>query len=355
MDGAPVRFFLSLHYTTFVNHEWVSDASMRASGVSSFFLASLFLQAVIRSRGNTEKLRHAPRQVPIDIESRAFFFLSRSKGRRSLSLSFSATLIIGKVIIENKWKSRIDDTRGNLHRVKPCKIRGKRIKLNRAMIEAFETVILIFQTRLEERRNYEGETRLSMWKNLKNLILIWIRSLPTRFSNSQRGIGIRSSAAWLYISRRRTCTSSKKRYNPIRNSNGGRKRKITGRRDGRKDGGTREEHPLDRLASIPQSGPADRSKPSTNAEHHRHYYYTTLLVPCTTRSANYEMDPGVTRPINLPTKFVPTFRSERERERWSYFLLDEKRTAATCTSSLSRLSMLVTSNTRSIYRSEGGK
>lgn len=164
MDGAPVRFFLSLHYTTFVNHEWVSDASMRASGVSSFFLASLslFLQAVIRSRGNTEKLRHAPRQVPIDIESRAFFFLSRSKGRRSLSLSFSATLIIGKVIIENKWKSRIDDTRGNLHRVKPCKIRGKRIKLNRAMIEAFETVILIFQTRLEERRNYEGETRLSM-------------------------------------------------------------------------------------------------------------------------------------------------------------------------------------------------
>lgn len=39
MDGAPVRFFvlLSLHYTTFVNHEWVSDASMRASGVSSFF------------------------------------------------------------------------------------------------------------------------------------------------------------------------------------------------------------------------------------------------------------------------------------------------------------------------------
>lgn len=199
--------------------------------------------------------------------------------------------------------------------MKPCKIRGKRIKLNRAMIEAFETVILIFQTRLEERRNYEGETRLSMWKNLKNLILIWIRSLPTRFSNSQRGIGIRSSAAWLYISRRRTCTSSKKRYNPIRNSNGGRKRKITGRRDGRKDGGTREEHPLDRLASIPQSGPADRSKPSTNAEHHRHYYYTTLLVPCTTRSANYEMDPGVTRPINLPTKFVPTFRSERERER----------------------------------------
>lgn len=163
MDGAPVRFFLSLHYTTFVNHEWVSDASMRASGVSSFFLASLFLQAVIRSRGNTEKLRHAPRQVPIDIESRAFFFLSRSKGRGlSLSLSFSASLIIGKVIIENKWKSRIDDTRGNLHRVKPCKIRGKRIKLNRAMIEAFETVILIFQTRLEERRNYEGETRLSM-------------------------------------------------------------------------------------------------------------------------------------------------------------------------------------------------
>ena len=43
MDGAPVRFFLSLHYTTFVNHEWVSDASMRASGVSSFFLASLSL------------------------------------------------------------------------------------------------------------------------------------------------------------------------------------------------------------------------------------------------------------------------------------------------------------------------
>lgn len=163
MDGAPVRFFLSLHYTTFVNHEWVSDASMRASGVSSFFLASLFLQAVIRSRGNTEKLRHAPRQVPIDIESRAFFFLSRLKGRGlSLSLSFSASLIIGKVIIENKWKSRINDTRGNLHRVKPCKIRGKRIKLNRAMIEAFETVILIFQTRLEERRNYEGETRLSM-------------------------------------------------------------------------------------------------------------------------------------------------------------------------------------------------
>lgn len=161
MDGAPVRFFLSLHYTTFVNHEWVSDASMRASGVSSFFLASLslslFLQAVIRSKGNTEKLRHAPRQVPIDIESRAFFFLSRLKGRGlSLSLSFSASLIIGKVIIENKWKSRIDDTRGNLHRVKPCKIRGKRIKLNRAMIEAFETVILIFQTRLEERRNYEG-------------------------------------------------------------------------------------------------------------------------------------------------------------------------------------------------------
>lgn len=299
-----------------------SGLATRRCGPRAFLLSSsplslsLFFQAVIRSRGNTEKLRHAPRQVPIDIESRAFFFLSRSKGRRSLSLSFSATLIIGKVIIENKWKSRINDTRGNLHRVKPCKIRGKRIKRNR---EAFETVILIFQTRLEERRNYEGETRLSMCyttrKNLKNLILIWIRSLPTRFSNSQRGIGIRSSAAWLYISRRRTCTSSKKRYNPIRNSNGGRKRKITGRRDGRKDGGTREEHPLDRLASIPQSGPADRSKPSTNAEHHRHYYYTTLLVPCTTRSANYEMDPGVTRPINLPTKFVPTFRSERERER----------------------------------------
>lgn len=146
------------------------------------------------------------------------------------------------------------------------------------------------------------------------------------------GIGIRSSAVWLYISRRRTCTSSKKRYNPIRNSSGGRKRKITGGEMGGKtvDGGTREEHPLDRLASIPQSGPADRSKPS-NAEHHRHYYSTTM-VPCTTRSANYEMDPGVTRPINLPTKFVPTFRSERERERerWSYFLLDEKRTAATC-------------------------
>lgn len=41
------------------------------------------------------------------------------------------------------------------------------------------------------------------------------------------------------------------------------------------DGGTREEHPLDRLASIPQSGPADRSKPS-NAEHHRHYHATTI-------------------------------------------------------------------------------
>lgn len=90
------------------------------------------------------------------------------------------------------------------------------------------------------------------------------------------GIGIRSSAVWLYISRRRTCTSSKKRYNPIRNSSGGRKRKITGGEMGGKtvDGGTREEHPLDRLASIPQSGPADRSKPS-NAEHHRHYYSTT--------------------------------------------------------------------------------
>lgn len=132
-----------------------SGLATRRCGPRAFLLSSslsLFLQAVIRSRGNTEKLRHAPRQVPIDIESRAFFFLSRSKGRRSLSLSFSATLIIGKVIIENKWKSRINDTRGNLHRVKPCKIRGKRIKLNRAMIEAFETVILIFQTRLEERR-----------------------------------------------------------------------------------------------------------------------------------------------------------------------------------------------------------
>lgn len=160
MDGAPVRFFLSLHYTTFVNHEWVSDASMRASGVSSFFLASLslslFFQAVIRSRGNTEKLRHAPRQVPIDIESLLLSLEIKGARSLSLSLSFSASLIIGKVIIENKWKSRIDDTRGNLHRVKPCKIRGKRIKLNRAMIEAFETVILIFQTRLEERRNYEG-------------------------------------------------------------------------------------------------------------------------------------------------------------------------------------------------------
>lgn len=144
-----------------------SGLATRRCGPRAFLLSSsplslsLFFQAVIRSRGNTEKLRHAPRQVPIDIESRAFFFLSRSKerGSLSLSLSFSATLIIGKVIIENKWKSRIDDTRGNLHRVKPCKIRGKRIKRNR---EAFETVILIFQTRLEERRNYEGETRLSM-------------------------------------------------------------------------------------------------------------------------------------------------------------------------------------------------
>lgn len=140
-----------------------SGLATRRCGPRAFLLSSsplslsLFFQAVIRSRGNTEKLRHAPRQVPIDIESRAFFFLSRLKGRGlSLSLSFSASLIIGKVIIENKWKSRIDDTRGNLHRVKPCKIRGKRIKLNRAMIEAFETVILIFQTRLEERRNYEG-------------------------------------------------------------------------------------------------------------------------------------------------------------------------------------------------------
>lgn len=91
MDGAPVRFFLSLHYTTFVNHEWVSDASMRASGVSSFFLASLFLQAVIRSRGNTEKLRHAPRQVPIDIES--LLLSLEIKGARSLSLSFFLSFV----------------------------------------------------------------------------------------------------------------------------------------------------------------------------------------------------------------------------------------------------------------------
>lgn len=88
MDGAPVRFFLSLHYTTFVNHEWVSDASMRASGVSSFFLASLFLQAVIRSRGNTEKLRHAPRQVPIDIES-LLLSLEIKGAKVSLSLFLS--------------------------------------------------------------------------------------------------------------------------------------------------------------------------------------------------------------------------------------------------------------------------
>lgn len=117
MDGAPVRFFvlLSLHYTTFVNHEWVSDASMRASGVSSFFsLLSLSLQAVIRSKGSTEKLRHAPRQVPIDIEQvrePSLFLSLEIKGVSSLSLSFSASLIIGKVIIVKKWKSRIENQR----------------------------------------------------------------------------------------------------------------------------------------------------------------------------------------------------------------------------------------------------
>lgn len=191
MDGAPVRFFvlLSLHYTTFVNHEWVSDASMRASGVSSFFSPlSLSLQAVIRSKGSTEKLRHAPRQVPIDIEQvrePSLFLSLEIKGVFSLFLSFVDNwkgYYREEMEVENRKSAILEETR-----------------------VAFETVILIFQTRsrggLEEPRkgrNYEEEgdeeARLSMCctvpserKNVKNLILIWIRSLPTRFSNSQRG------------------------------------------------------------------------------------------------------------------------------------------------------------------------
>lgn len=134
-----------------------SGLATRRCGPRAFLLSSspLSFSKLLYARGGIQR-SFVTRRDRCLLISRAFFFLSRSKGRRSLSLSFSATLIIGKVIIENKWKSRIDDTRGNLHRVKPCKIRGKRIKLNRAMIEAFETVILIFQTRLEERRNYEG-------------------------------------------------------------------------------------------------------------------------------------------------------------------------------------------------------
>lgn len=72
------------------------------------------------------------------------------------------------------------------------------------------------------------------------------------------------------------------------------------------------------------------------------------------------MDPGVTRPINLPTgSFQPFDSRQREREReQSYLLLDEKRTAATSiqfsavSPRCSPLSMLVTSDTRSICRSE---
>lgn len=115
MDGAPVRFFvlLSLHYTTFVNHEWVSDASMRASGVSSFFSPlSLSLSKLLYARREVRRSFVTRRDRCLSISSkfasRAFFFLSRSKGS---SLSFSASLIIEKVIIVKKWKSRIENQR----------------------------------------------------------------------------------------------------------------------------------------------------------------------------------------------------------------------------------------------------
>lgn len=160
----------------------------RAFLLSSRPSLSLSLQAVIRSKGSTEKLRHAPRQVPIDIEQvrePSLFLSLEIKGVFSLFLSFVDNwkgYYREEMEVENRKSAILEETR-----------------------VAFETVILIFQTRsrggLEEPRkgrNYEEEgdeeARLSMCctvpserKNVKNLILIWIRSLPTRFSNSQRG------------------------------------------------------------------------------------------------------------------------------------------------------------------------
>ena len=116
MDGAPVRFFvlLSLHYTTFVNHEWVSDASMRASGVSSFFspLSLSFSPSCYTLEGKYGEAssRAATGAYRYRASSRAEPF-SFSRDQRGLSLSFSASLIIGKVIIVKKWKSRIENQR----------------------------------------------------------------------------------------------------------------------------------------------------------------------------------------------------------------------------------------------------
>lgn len=74
-----------------------SGLATRRCGPRAFLLSSsplslsLFFQAVIRSRGNTEKLRHAPRQVPIDIES--LLLSLEIKGARSLSLSFFLSFV----------------------------------------------------------------------------------------------------------------------------------------------------------------------------------------------------------------------------------------------------------------------
>lgn len=154
MDGAPVRFFvlLSLHYTTFVNHEWVSDASMRASGVSSFFsplslsfspscytLEGKYGEASSRAATGAYRYRASSRAEP-------FSFSRDQRGLLSFSLFLS--------FVDN-WKGYYREE---------MEVENRKSAILEETRVAFETVILIFQTRsrggLEEPRkgrNYEEE------------------------------------------------------------------------------------------------------------------------------------------------------------------------------------------------------
>lgn len=111
-------------------------------------------------------------------------------------------------------------------------------------------------------------------------------------------------------------------------------------------------HPLDRLASPRVDRPIDLNLPSTALL--RYNIGTREQHPfCQLRNG-----PRSNAADKFTDRFVPTFRFETEREReQSYLLLDEKRTAATSiqfsvSPRCSPLSMLVTSDTCSIRRSE---